>query len=87
MKPRLVAAPHTAEDWKILCDMRACHERWRDSNLLAMSEDSDRRDADLMFIAQRDRFVGAIWSRGDPFDSEFDVLVRLGLVRHITGLA
>jgi len=48
MKPRLESAALTVEDWKILCDMRQYHERWRGSNLLAMSSESDRRDADLM---------------------------------------
>ncbi len=55
MKP-LSVAPLTPEDWAILVDHRGDAERayamgWR----LAHSRDSDRRDAALMFEAQRCR--------------------------------
>jgi len=58
MKPRLESAALTVEDWKILCDMRQYHERWHGSNLLAMSSESDRRDADLMLF-----FMKLGWKR------------------------
>jgi len=40
-----------------------------------------RRDATLMYVAQANRFVGNICTDGALFDWEFDVIVRLGLVR------
>lgn len=49
--------------------------------LIDAYEAADRRDAELMWVAQRNRFVGNICTDGDPLDWEFDVVVRVGLVR------
>jgi hypothetical protein len=57
MKPRLCSAALTREDWEILVDIREHHQRWRGSNLLAMSQHSDRRDADLMYVIENMRLV------------------------------
>jgi hypothetical protein len=55
MKPRLCSAALTREDWEILVDIREHHQRWHGSNLLAMSQHSDRRDADLMLELMKGR--------------------------------
>lgn len=57
MKPRLESAPYTYEDWDI---MRKASRRWvfgkhPGHGIAHIYVPADRRDADLMFFAQRIR--------------------------------
>ena len=78
---RQPALPLTRTDWGIFLWL-ASRRSMSIERTLVECFSADNRDADLLLLAQKNRFVGNVCTRdGDFWDWEFDVVVRLGLVR------